>query len=112
MTNGILEKFGIKKKGEKEKEWPSDKDNELQSDLEALDMYVDIFTRKVDECDIKDDFIGVIENISKLYEKPKIKHLHKELSSSAARFRGINYDYNSAKRKFVKECDCRLMKQH
>lgn len=52
---------------DKEKEWASDKDTELQSDLQALDMNVDIFTRKVGKCNIKDDFIDIIEKIGILY---------------------------------------------
>ena len=59
-------------KSDKEKEWESDKDIELQSDLDALNMYVDIFARKVCECNIKDNFIDIVEKIGILNAKPKI----------------------------------------
>lgn len=90
------------------KDEKSNKDLELQSDLSALEMYVNHFIDRANTCNIKDRFIETIEEIGRLYEKPKIRHLQKELSDSAIRLNNITWDYNAAKRKFVEECDCKL----
>lgn len=71
------------------KDKKSDKDLELQSDLSALEMGINRFTDRVDTCNIKDRFIETIEEIGRLYGKPKIRHLQKELSESAIRLNNI-----------------------
>lgn len=89
------------------KEYVSEKDIDVASDLNALEMYIEKFVRIVDECNIKNDFISTVEKINKIYQKPKIKNLEKELSRSGIRLRHLTMNYNDTKRKFVENCDCK-----
>lgn len=88
-------------------EYASDKDISVASDLNALEMYIEKFVRRVDECDIKNDFIEIIEEINKISGRPRIKNLEKELSHSGIKLRHLTRNYNNAKKKFIENCDCR-----